>query len=80
MSLLSILTFIFWVFGAFWIASRVFTKAKLLLQKPNCFYCSSERGNVPLYDLWALENQDSVFFTQDRDDVVRYYFILGIEM
>ena len=30
--------------------------------------------------MWALENQDSVFFSQDRDDVVGYPFILGIQM
>ena len=30
--------------------------------------------------MWALENQDFVFFSQDRDDVVEYPFILGIQM
>ena len=30
--------------------------------------------------MWALENQESVFFSQDRDDVVGYPFILGIQM
>ena len=28
--------------------------------------------------MWALENQESVFFSQHRDDVVGYPFILGI--
>ena len=30
--------------------------------------------------IWAPENQDSVFFSQGRDDVVGYPFILGIQM
>jgi hypothetical protein len=30
--------------------------------------------------MWTLENQDSVFFSQDRDDIVGYHFILGIQM
>ena len=64
MSLLSALAFNFWVFGAFWIASRVFTKAELILHKPNCFCCFSEGGSVSsrllgcgvkvTFDLWIL--------------------------
>ena len=47
MSLLSTFDFIFWLFGAFWMASMVLTKTELMLQKPNCFCCSSEGGSVP---------------------------------
>ena len=30
--------------------------------------------------MWAFENQYSIFFPQDRDDVVGYHFILGFQM
>ena len=47
MSSLSALVFIFWLLGAFWMASMVLTSAELISQKPNCFFCSSEGGSVP---------------------------------
>ena len=47
MSLLSVLVFIFWLLVAFWMASRVLTKAELMLQKPNCFCCFSVGEKEP---------------------------------
>ena len=38
------------------------------------------KNDVLSVHMWALENQDSVFFSQDRDDIVGYLFILGIQM
>ena len=34
----------------------------------------------PSIHMWALKNQNSVFLTQDRDDVIGYHFILSIQM
>ena len=36
-----------WLFGAFCMASRVFTRAVLMSQNPNNFCCSSDGGSVP---------------------------------
>lgn len=47
MTSFSPLGFFPWLFGAFWMASRVFTRVVLMSQKPNYFCCSSEGGMVP---------------------------------
>ena len=38
------------------------------------------KNDILSIHMWALENQDSVFLCQDRDDVMKYPFILSIEM
>ena len=38
------------------------------------------RNDVLSVHMRTLENQDSIFFSQHRDDIVGYSFILGIQM
>ena len=38
------------------------------------------KNDVLSVHTWALENQDSVFLSQDKDDFVGYPFILGMSM
>ena len=30
--------------------------------------------------IWVLENQETVYLSQDSDDVIEYSFILGIQI
>jgi hypothetical protein len=46
MSSFSAIVFIFCLFGAFWMASMVFTRAELMSQNPNSFLCSSVGGHA----------------------------------